>query len=158
MTAAVQLSSPEALTISLKVLDHGKDLPIPHYATEESAGVDLYAAIDSDITLTPFERRLIPTGLQMALPKGYEAQIRPRSGLALKNGLSVLNTPGTIDSDYRGEVGIILINLSQKDFTVSRGMRIAQMIIAPVVQADFFVTDNLNDTSRGSGGFGHTGS
>lgn len=147
------------MTISTAVvrLPHAQDLPLPTYATPESAGCDLLAAIDSDITLSPLQRVLVPTGLKMMLPDGFEAQVRPRSGLALKHGITVLNTPGTIDADYRGEIGVILINLGQEDFTITRGMRIAQMIIAPVTQTTWQEVNALNDTARGEGGFGSTG-
>jgi len=143
--------------VFLQRLPHGTDIEFPHYATELAAGADLRAAVDEEIILQPGERKLIPTGLAMALPDGYEAQIRPRSGLALKHGITVLNTPGTIDADYRGEVGVILINLSDIPFPIQRGDRIAQMIIAPFVQAAFEEADNLSETDRGSGGFGSSG-
>lgn len=133
------------------------DLELPKYATAESAGMDLMANISESITLAPGERKLVPTGLAIALPSGYEAQIRPRSGLALKNGITVLNTPGTIDADYRGEIMVILINLSNQDFTIERGMRIAQMIIAPFIQAQMTLVESLDSTERGVGGFGSTG-
>jgi len=145
------------IEIAVKQLPHGKDMNLPAYATTHSAGMDLMAAIDQDITLAKGERKLIPTGLAIALPDGYEAQIRPRSGLALKNGVTVLNTPGTIDADYRGEIGIILINLGSEDFVITRGMRIAQMIIAPYIQGKFNLVDDLDTTARGEGGFGSTG-
>lgn len=141
----------------MEKLAHGSDLPLPQYATEGSAGMDLYAAIEGPVTLSPLERKLIPAGFKMALPQGYEAQIRPRSGLALKNGLTVLNSPGTIDSDYRGEVCILLVNLSQEEFHVERGMRIAQMVIQKVEQVEIAETNELDRTVRGAGGFGHTG-
>lgn len=145
--------------IQIKQLPHGEGLALPAYETQEAAGMDLRAALPEDeaLILAPGAYALIPTGLTMALPKGYEAQVRPRSGLAAKNGITVLNTPGTIDSDYRGEVKIILINLGNTDFTVSRDMRIAQMIIAPVVQARLKMVEALDDTARGAGGFGSTG-
>ena len=146
-----------SVEIYIKQLPHGKDLNLPHYATKHSAGMDLMAAIDQDIVIKKGEIKLIPTGIAIALPDGYEAQIRPRSGLALKNGLTVLNTPGTIDTDYRGEISIILINLGKEDFTVSKGMRIAQMIIASYVQGNFNLVDDLSSTDRGEGGFGSTG-
>lgn len=139
-------------------LPHAQDLPLPAYGTPESAGCDLLAAItETPIILKPGQRKLIPTGLKMMLPDGYEAQVRPRSGLALKHGVTVLNTPGTIDADYRGEVGVILINLGEEDFTITRGMRIAQMVIAPVIQTEWQEVSELNDTTRGEGGFGSTG-
>lgn len=145
------------IDIQIKKLPHGENLNLPSYATEHSAGMDLLAAIEHDIVIKQGERKLIPTGIAIALPDGYEAQIRPRSGLALKNGITVLNTPGTIDADYRGEIGVILINLSNEDFTVSKGMRIAQMIIASYIRANLVLSTELNDTARGSGGFGSTG-
>lgn len=131
--------------------------PLPEYATSQSAGMDLRANLDEPITLRPMERRLIPTGLYIALPAGYEAQVRPRSGLALKKGITVLNSPGTIDADYRGEVGVLLINLSQEDFVVNDGERIAQMVIARHEQGKFIAVDVLDETERGTGGYGHTG-
>lgn len=133
------------------------DNPVPEYATPDSAGVDLRANLEEAITLQPLERRLIPTGLHIALPQGYEAQVRPRSGLAYKSGVTVLNAPGTIDADYRGDVGVILINLSNEAFTVNHGDRIAQMVIAPYTRVDFEKVDDLDETVRGVGGFGHTG-
>lgn len=145
--------------IKITQLPHGQGLALPAYETAEAAGMDLRAALaeGEDLVLAPGQIALIPTGLAMALPPGFEAQVRPRSGLAAKNGITVLNTPGTIDSDYRGEVKIILINLGQDAFTISRDMRIAQMIIAPVVQAQLVEVDVLDDTARGAGGFGSTG-
>ena len=131
--------------------------PLPQYATLQSAGMDLRANLEEPVTLKPLERRLIPTGLHIALPAGYEAQVRPRSGLALKKGITVLNTPGTIDADYRGEIGVVLINLSQEDFVVNDGERIAQMVIARHEQAQFRVVEELDETERGAGGYGHTG-
>lgn len=130
---------------------------MPAYATPLSAGLDLRANIDEPLTLQPLQRALVPTGLSMALPAGYEAQVRPRSGLALKHGITVLNTPGTIDADYRGEVGIILINLSVEPFTIHDGDRIAQMVVARCEQAECVGVESLDDTERGSGGFGHSG-
>lgn len=131
--------------------------PLPQYATPLSAGMDLRANLDAPVVLRPLERRLIPTGLRIALPEGYEAQVRPRSGLALKKGITVLNTPGTVDADYRGEVGVILINLSQEDFVVEDGERIAQMVIARHEQAELAEVSVLSETERGAGGFGHSG-
>lgn len=131
--------------------------PLPHYATTQSAGMDIRANLEQPIVLKPLQRCLVPTGLFMALPEGFEAQIRPRSGLALKKGVTVLNTPGTIDADYRGEVGIILINLSQEDFIIEDGERIAQMVIARYEQAEWIAVDVLDETERGAGGFGHSG-
>ncbi len=130
---------------------------LPAYATEASAGMDLRANLSEPVVLHPLERRLIPTGLFIALPIGYEAQIRPRSGLALKKGITVLNSPGTIDADYRGEIGVILINLSNEDFVVEDGERICQMVIARHEQAEWVEVTELDDTERGAGGFGHTG-
>ncbi len=136
---------------------HAEGLSLPAYATEDSAGLDLVAAVKEDIVLQPGERKLIPTGLTIALPPGYEAQVRPRSGLALKHGITVLNTPGTVDADYRGEVGIILANLGSEVFTVTRGMRIAQMVVAPVTRLCWQQVPSLPESSRGTGGFGSTG-
>ena len=142
----------------LMQLPHGQDLPLPSYETSEAAGMDLRAAVpeDAPLTLKPGARDLVPTGFAMAIPPGFEAQIRPRSGLALKHGLSLVNAPGTIDSDYRGEIKIILINQGDEDFKVSRGMRIAQMVIAPVLQVAIEPVTSLDDTARGAGGFGST--
>jgi dUTP pyrophosphatase len=130
---------------------------LPTYATNQSAGMDLRANIEAPITLKSMERALIPTGLFIALPEGFEAQVRPRSGLALKKGITVLNSPGTIDADYRGEIGVILINLSTEDFIINDGERIAQMIIAKYETAEFNVVEQLDETERGDGGYGHTG-
>ena len=146
-----------SVKVDVVQLPHAADLPLPEYATVQSAAVDLLAAVTEDVVLTPGARTLIPTGLAIALPDGYEAQVRPRSGLALKNGITLLNTPGTIDADYRGEIGIILTNLSQEDFTVERGMRIAQMLIAPVTRLTWNAVSSLDESERGSGGFGSTG-
>ena len=140
----------------IKVVNRGHQ-PLPEYATPQSAGMDLRANLSEAVTLQPLERRLIPTGLHIALPAGYEAQVRPRSGLALKKGIAVLNTPGTIDADYRGEIGVVLINLSQEPFVVNDGERIAQMVIARHEQAEIIQVEELTDTERGVGGFGHTG-
>ena len=142
--------------MKVQVVNKGHQ-PLPAYATVQSAGMDLRANIDEPIVLKPLERRLIPTGLHIALPAGYEAQVRPRSGLALKKGITVLNPPGTIDADYRGEVGVLLINLSQEDFVVNDGERIAQMVIARHEQAELVEVDVLDETERGDGGYGHTG-
>ncbi len=140
----------------VKIVNKGHQ-QLPAYATPQSAGMDLRANIDEPVTLHPMERKLIPTGLYMALPAGYEAQVRPRSGLALKYGITVLNTPGTIDADYRGEVMVLLVNLSDKDFVINDGERIAQMIIARHETAELIVVDELDETERGAGGYGHTG-
>ena len=142
--------------IKIKIVNKGNQ-PLPEYATSQSAGVDLRANIDEPIELKPLSRALIPTGLHIALPEGYEAQIRPRSGLAIKKGITCLNTPGTIDADYRGDVGVILINLSTEKFIVNPGERIAQMIINKFEQAKFELVEELDETERGEGGFGHTG-
>ena len=142
--------------LQIKVVNKGHQ-PLPKYATPQSAGMDLRANLDAPVTLKPLERRLIPTGLHIALPAGYEAQVRPRSGLAFKKGITVLNSPGTIDADYRGEIGVVLINLSQEDFVVEDGERIAQMVIARHEQADFEAVEVLDETVRGEGGYGHTG-
>ncbi len=146
-------------TVNVVQLPHGADLELPAYETHDSAGMDLRAAIPAgeSITLKPLERMLVPTGLAIALPSGFEAQVRPRSGLAAKNGVTVANSPGTIDADYRGEIKVILINLSNEDFTFERGMRIAQMVIAPVTQGVWNLVTSLDETERGVGGFGSTG-
>ena len=145
------------VTVPLKRLDNGADLALPQYETAGSAGADIRAAVDAPLRLEPGQRALVPAGFAMALPAGYEAQVRPRSGLAVKNGITVLNAPGTIDSDYRGEVRVPLINLGDEAFTVERGMRIAQLVIAPAVQAGFNEVGDLDETERGAGGFGSTG-
>ena len=142
--------------LKVKVINKSKH-NLPAYSTPQSAGMDLRANIDESLTLHPMERKLITTGIYMALPIGYEAQIRPRSGLALKHGITVLNTPGTVDADYRGEVMVLLVNLSQEDFIVNDGERIAQMVIAKHEQADFVEVTELDETDRGDGGYGHTG-
>jgi dUTP pyrophosphatase len=142
--------------LKVKIINKSKHA-LPEYATTQSAGVDLRANIDEPIVLKPLERRLIPTGIYIGLPVGYEAQVRPRSGLALKHGISVCNTPGTVDADYRGQIGVILINLSSEDFVVNDGERIAQMVIAKHERAEWDVVDVLDETERGDGGYGHTG-
>lgn len=142
--------------MKIQVVNKGHQ-PLPQYATPQSAGMDLRANLEEPVTLKPLERRLIPTGLHIALPAGYEAQVRPRSGLALKKGITVLNSPGTIDADYRGEIGVLLINLSQDDFVVNDGERVAQMIIARHEQGEFVEVEVLDETERGEGGYGHTG-
>ena len=142
--------------IKIKVVNKGHQ-QLPRYATPMSAGMDLRANLDEPITLLPMQRALVKTGLYIALPEGYEAQIRPRSGLALKHGITVLNTPGTVDADYRGEVMALLINLSQEDFIINPGERIAQMVIARHEQAEFQIVEELDETERGAGGYGHTG-
>ncbi len=143
--------------LKIKKLDHGKDLPLPKYETAGSAGMDLLAAITESVIIKSGEIKLIPTGISIALERGFEAQVRPRSGLALKNGITVLNTPGTIDSDYRGEVCVILINHSKIDFEITRGMRIAQIVIAKHEQAALVEVSDLDETARGTAGFGSTG-
>lgn len=148
------------LTVPVTRLPHGIDLPLPGYATADSAGLDLLAAVDAEMTLSPGKRALVPTGLVIALPTGYEAQVRPRSGLALKHGITVLNSPGTIDADYRGEVKVILANLGDEDFEITRGMRIAQMVVAPVTRlawSEVARETDLPSSERGAGGFGSTG-
>ena len=142
--------------VKVKIVNKGRQ-QLPAYATLQSAGMDLRANIEEPIELQPLERRLIPTGLCMALPDGYEAQVRPRSGLALKHGITVLNTPGTIDADYRGEVGVVLVNLSNTSFTIEPGERIAQMVIAKYEQATLEEVEILDETERGAGGYGHSG-
>jgi dUTP pyrophosphatase len=143
--------------LSISTLPHFGDLPLPSYESPGAAGMDIAAAIDADIMIAPGERHAVPTGLAMAIPTGHEVQIRPRSGLALRHGVTVANAPGTIDSDYRGEVKVILINLGAAPFTVTRGMRIAQMVVAPVIQVSIALADKLDATDRGDGGFGSTG-
>ena len=147
------------ISVAVKRLPHAANLPLPAYETEGAAGMDLIAAVEegSALRLSPGESRLIPTGLILQLPPGYEGQVRPRSGLAFRNGVTVLNAPGTVDADYRGEVQVLLVNLGREDFTVTRGMRVAQMVVAPVVQAELNEAAELNDTLRGAGGFGSTG-
>jgi dUTP pyrophosphatase len=145
--------------LQLKILENGYGLPIPKYESEGAAGLDLLAAISQskNIIILPGKAEMVPTGIAIALPKGFEAQIRPRSGLAAKNGITILNSPGTIDSDYRGEISAMLINHSKVNFEIERGMRIAQMVIAPVVQFNLIKTETLDETKRGAGGFGSTG-
>ena len=146
------------ITVEFKRLAHGKDLPLPAYQSDLAAGFDLRAALAEPLALAPGERALVATGFAMAIPAGFEGQVRPRSGLAAKNGVTVLNTPGTVDADYRGEVKVILINHGPDTFQIGHGDRIAQMVIAPVLQADIAEVDALSDTERGAGGFGSTGS
>jgi dUTP pyrophosphatase len=146
-----------AVRVAVQRLAGGKDLPLPAYATPGSAGVDLVAAIDAPLTLLPGARAPVPTGLAIALPEGWEAQVRPRSGLALEHGLTVLNTPGTIDADYRGEVKVILVNLGERAITIERGRRIAQLVVAPVARLEWHEVAALPPSARGAGGFGSTG-
>lgn len=144
------------MRIKLQIVN-GSRHPLPEYATPQSAGMDLRANLSEPIVLQPLQRALIPTGLRISLPEGYEAQVRPRSGLALKHGITVLNSPGTIDADYRGEVGVILVNLSQEPFTIHDGERIAQLVVARHEQPELVAVESLDETARGEGGFGHTG-
>ena len=148
---------PDHLIVPITSLKHAEGLPLPQYQTEHSAGVDLYAAVDKETVIEAGTWRLVPTGISVAIPEGYEGQVRPRSGLALRNGMGLLNAPGTIDADYRGEVSIILFNFSDKPFIIHRGDRIAQLVFAKVEKARFVQVDALTDTTRGAGGFGHTG-
>jgi len=152
-------TTPETPRQSIQImqLTHGADLSLPAYGTAQSAGCDLMAAIDAPLTLAAGDTTMVPTGIAIALPPHFEAQVRPRSGLAAKNGITVLNTPGTIDADYRGEIKVILINHSKTDFVIERGMRIAQMVVAPVTQAEWQPVASLDETQRGEGGFGSTG-
>lgn len=143
--------------VRVKVLPHGEPGWFPQYMTEGAAGADLRAAIEEPVTIKPLHRAMIPTGLAISIPSGFEGQVRPRSGLAARNGVTMLNSPGTIDSDYRGEVKVILINLGGEDFVLNRGDRVAQLIIAPATRAEFERAEELEDTGRGPGGFGHTG-
>lgn len=145
------------MIIPLQILPHGAGLELPAYATAHAAGLDLRAAVEAPLTLQPMQRALVPTGLAMAIPVGYEAQIRPRSGLALKHGLTCLNSPGTIDADYRGEVKVLLVNLGDSAFVIQRGERIAQLIVAQHAVAAWNIVEQLPATERGTGGFGHTG-
>lgn len=147
------------MTVPIRItrLPHGADLPLPAYETAGAAGMDLRAAVDAPVTLAPGERAAVPTGIAIALPEGYEAQVRPRSGLARRHGISMVNTPGTVDSDYRGEIQVTLINLGQEPFSLGRGDRIAQMVVAPVTRVAWDEVEALDETARGAGGFGSTG-
>ena len=147
----------DAITLPIMQLDHGKDLPLPQYETDGAAGMDICAALSAPLTIKPMQREAVPTGLTMAIPQGYEVQVRPRSGLAFKHGLTVANAPGTIDSDYRGEVKVILINLGDAPVEITHGMRIAQLVLAPVAMAAPKIVTQLDETERGAGGFGSTG-
>jgi dUTP pyrophosphatase len=151
------MSEPAAVPVAVLRLAHGHDLPLPSYATADSAGMDLLAAVADAVALQPGDRALIPTGISIALPPGFEAQVRPRSGLALKFGVTTLNTPGTIDADYRGEVGVILINHGREPVTIKRGDRIAQLVVAPVTRVRWDERQTLDNTARGAGGFGSSG-
>jgi len=146
----------EEIRIAIQKLAGCEDISLPQYMTEHSAGMDIYAAVEKDETILPGQRKMIPTGIAIALPVGYEAEIRPRSGLAVKNGVTLVNSPGTIDADYRGEIGIIMINHGEKPFVIRRGDRIAQMIVHQVCRVSWSACDELDVTSRGNGGFGHT--
>lgn len=146
-----------SITLRIKKLDHASELPLPSYATLGSAGMDLRSASIEPVVMSPGQRALVPTGLVLEIPDGYEGQVRPRSGLALKHGISLVNSPGTIDSDYRGEVKVIMINLGDDHFMVNYGDRIAQLVIAPVIQAEIIEVDRVDDSDRGAGGFGSTG-
>ena len=148
---------PEKIKLKIKALKSAEGLPMPAYHSEHASGVDLMAAVTEDVVIEPGKWALVPTGISVEIPDGYEAQIRPRSGLALKHGISLVNTPGTIDADYRGEIGIILINFGGMDFAVKRGDRIAQMVFTKVYRAEFELSDDLSETRRNDGGFGHTG-
>ena len=151
------VDSPDHVTLRVKRLDGNEDMALPSYETDGASGLDLRAAVDGELTLHPGEIRLVPTGLAISLPLGYEAQIRPRSGLALKHGVGMVNTPGTIDSDYRGEIGLVLINWGKSPFVIKRGDRIAQMVVTRVSRAQVLEVDRLETTERGVGGFGHSG-
>ena len=144
------------LAVPVRRLAHGEGLPLPAYATEDSAGLDLFAAVEHELSLAPGERALVPTGIAVALPRGYEAQVRPRSGLALKHGVTVLNSPGTIDADYRGEVMVLLVNLGREPFTIARGLKVAQLVVAPVGRIAWREASTLPESDRGDGGFGST--
>lgn len=149
--------SPDHVTLRVKRLQGNEDLALPSYETEGASGLDLRAAVIGDVTLRPGDIRLVPTGLAISLPRGYEAQVRPRSGLALKHGVGMVNAPGTVDADYRGEIGVILINWGRKPFVIKRGDRIAQLVITRVSRAEVLEVDRLEPTARGEGGFGHSG-
>lgn len=151
------MSDQNKINCQFQKMPHASGLPLPGYETEDSAGMDLRAAVDQPVELRPGKRMLVPTGLKMAIPRGYEAQIRPRSGMAYRHGITMLNTPGTIDSDYRGEVKLLAVNLGEEPYTIHHGDRIAQMVIAPVCRAEISEVENLEDTARGEGGFGSTG-
>ena len=151
------MMNAESQEILVKCLPHHNGLPLPTYSSEGASGMDLAAAVEDDLLLKPGDRVLIPTGIVISLPQGFEAQIRPRSGLALKHGIGLLNSPGTIDSDYRGEIQVIVINLGQESFVIKRGLRIAQMVISQYVTVNFKVVEELDVTLRNEGGFGHTG-
>jgi dUTP pyrophosphatase len=148
---------PETVNIAIVKIPGAGDLPLPRYATAQAAGMDLHAAVAGPITIKPLERMLVPTGIAVAIPEGYEGQVRPRSGLAARHGLTMLNSPGTIDADYRGEISVVLINLGSEPFTFNRGERIGQLIVSPVSRVEWVPVESLDETLRGPGGFGHTG-
>ncbi|MFC3675954.1 dUTP diphosphatase [Ferrovibrio xuzhouensis] len=151
------MTRPVPLSVPICPLPHAAGLALPAYATADAAGLDLLAAVDAPVVLQPGERKLVPTGISIAVPPGFEAQVRPRSGLALKHGITVLNAPGTVDADYRGEVGVILVNHGQQPFTINRGERIAQLVVAAFSRVDWLAVAELPETARGAGGFGSTG-
>lgn len=151
------MSRSAPIAVAIRRLPHGSDLPLPEYATEDSAGLDLMAAVTEPLRLEPMGRAMVPTGIAIALPPGYEAQVRPRSGLAARNGVTVLNAPGTVDADYRGEIAVILVNFSAEPFMITRGLRIAQLVVAPVSRVAWREDTALSETARGAGGFGSTG-
>ena len=151
------MTRPGPLSVAVRRLPGAAGLPLPAYETEAAAGMDLLAAVTADLVLPPGGRALVPTGIEVALPEGFDGEVRPRSGLALRHGVTVLNAPGTIDADYRGEVGVILINLGEAPFTVTRGMRIAQLVVTPVAKVGWREVETLPDSARGAGGFGSTG-
>lgn len=151
------MTRPVPLSVPIRQLPHAAGLALPAYATADAAGLDLVAAVDAPVVLQPGERKLVPTGISIAVPPGFEAQVRPRSGLALKHGITVLNAPGTVDADYRGEVGVILVNHGQQPFTINRGERIAQLVVAAFSRVDWLAVAELPETARGAGGFGSTG-
>ncbi len=147
----------DEICVRIRTLEHHRGLPLPTYATSHASGLDLHAAVEESLRLDPLQRALIPTGICLELPKGFEAQVRPRSGLAWRHGLTLLNTPGTIDSDYRGEIQVLMVNLGEDPYWIRRGDRIAQLVVQPVVRVRLCVEDRLQNTQRGAGGFGHTG-
>jgi len=156
INASLPVSLPEIIKVSIKIKSGGKDVPLPRYMSAAAAGMDVHAAVADHVVIPPGARVLVPTGISIALPEGFEAQIRPRSGLAIKHGVTVLNAPGTIDADYRGEIKIIMINHGQEPFTILRGDRIAQMVVHRVTRIDWVICEALDETARGEGGFGHT--
>ncbi len=147
----------ERLVVEIARTENGGDLPLPQYATVMSAGMDLHAAVQHDLVLRPLQRALVPTGVRIALPQGFEAQVRPRSGLAARHGVTLLNSPGTIDADYRGEIQVVVINLGEQEFAIHRGDRVAQLVVSPITPVRWRLVEDLPSTERGAGGFGHTG-